>query len=309
MKPSLMPYVAVFFAAFAWALSPIFMRWLSGAYDPYTQSLARYLSSTLVLLPYSLAFYPAETKRLFRRPLPYAGLALINIVMMTLWTIACYHTTATNANLITKLQVAFVIFFSFIFFREERSVIRHPLYGAGTLLGILGVVAIASGQNAATALPGSHLATIFLIIVSLGWAVYAVWGKHLVMGTDPVPMFAVISTLSTLGFIVVALLAGDISTLWRASPMDTFTVFCSGMFPIAIAHCTFHYAQKKLGAAFTTSITLIGPLITYIIALFIWPDERLTTVQWAGAGGLLLGSYWVVRAQRKTAARMLAPPE
>jgi drug/metabolite transporter (DMT)-like permease len=314
MNPRLLAYFAVFISAFAWALSPIFMRFLSVAYDPYTQALARYIAALAVLLPYSLLLHPQETRQLLRRPWGLAGLAALNVLNQVVWTIACYHTTATSANLITKIQVAFVIVFSFILFREERGVIRSPLYLGGTLLGVAGVVLFVTAQSAARLLPRYEFATMLLIAVALGWAVYAVWGKHLVMNTHPVPMFTVVALLSTLGFAVVALLLGDVRGLWQNSMETSLIVFLSGVFPIAVAHCTFHYGQKHLGSAFTNSFMLVGPLITYVVALMLWQDEKLVPVQWLGAVLLLLGSYLVVQAQRKKGlpqapARLMAPPE
>ncbi|MBI2433348.1 MAG: EamA family transporter [Candidatus Hydrogenedentes bacterium] len=267
-----------------------------------------------MLVPYSLWFFGQETVALFRRPRGLLGLAAVNVVDQILWTIGCYHTTASQANLITKLQVAFVILFSFLFFREERAVIRSAYYLGGTALGILGVVAIVTAHSAASLLPRYDFATFLLIVVALGWAIYAVWGKHLVMRTHPVPMFTVVAVHSTVGFAVVACVAGDLDTVWKASIQSTLLAFVSGVFPIAIAHCTFHYGQKHLGSAFATSITLIGPLITYFLALLIWPDEKMAPVQWLGTAMLLWGSYLVVQAQRKRGtpldrAPVAAPPE
>ena len=313
MKPLPLAYIAVFVSAVAWALSPIFMRYLSTAYDPYTQALVRYLSALAVLLPYSFLFYPAETRRLFRRPVALGGLAALNVLNQVVWTVACYHTTATSANLITKIQVAFVIVFSFLLFREERGVIRSPLYLGGTLLGVVGVVLFVTAQSAARLLPRYEFATVLLIAVALGWAVYAVWGKHLVANTHPVPMFTVVATLSTLGFTLVALALGDVRGIWHNSGHTTGMAFLSGVFPIAVAHCTFHYGQKHLGSAFTNSFMLVGPLITYVFALTLWQDETLTPRQWVGGGVLLLGSYLVVQAQRKRGvpgrSQLTAPPE
>ncbi len=75
----------------------------------------------------------------------------------------------------------------------------------------------------------------------------------------------------------------------------------SGLIPIALAHPAFHYGQRWLGSAFCSSVALFNPLVTYLVALMIWPDERLILTQWIGSGVLVAGTLLVLRnAERGT---------
>jgi len=299
MNHRLLPYLAIAVTAFGWALSPVFMRYMSASYDPLTQAFIRYCSAMVVLVPFSAYFYGAELRRLLSQPRNLIGLALLAVLMQTLWTYSLYLTTATTAVLITKLQVAFVIVLSFVLFREERAVIRSPGYLFGTLLGVTGVILFVQADSQASLMPQHHLAVLVLIVVSLCWAAYAVWGKHLVMNTHSVPMFTVVSLFATLGFLVLMSAAGNPASLIAAGPRVALIAFVSGVFSLGIAHCTFHYAQKHLGSAFSSSITLLSPLITHVFARLLWADELLATIQWIGGASLIAGSYLVVQAQRK----------
>lgn len=292
-------YAAVFTAAFGWALSPVFMRYLSAVYDPYTQAFVRYAWATASLIIVSSLFFRGDLVRLLRRPWGLLGIAGLNVIQQTAWTVACYHTTATTAVLVTKFQIPLVVVFSFIFFHEERAVIRSFRYLAGTALGVAGVVAIVTAGAATDLFPNHALATVLLLTVALCWAIYAVWGKHLVMDVHPVPMFTIVAVFTTTGFALLSLLFGTPSSILAASSLQNGIAFISGLLPIAIAHAAFHYGQKYLGSAFSTSLTLLSPLITHLIALLIWPDEPLNAIQWSGAAGLLCGSYLVILAQRR----------
>jgi cytochrome P450 len=44
-------YAALLVSALGWALAPVFIRYLSAHYDPYTQSFVRYVSAAVALVP------------------------------------------------------------------------------------------------------------------------------------------------------------------------------------------------------------------------------------------------------------------
>jgi drug/metabolite transporter (DMT)-like permease len=91
----------------------------------------------------------------------------------------------------------------------------------------------------------------------------------------------------------------DVSTLSSAGARNVLIGVISGLIPIALAHPAFHYAQRNLGSAFCSSVALFNPFVTYLIALFIFPDERLILTQWFGAGILVIGTLMVVYTGRK----------
>lgn len=96
-------------------------------------------------------------------------------------------------------------------------------------------------------------------------------------------MFTLVAVYTTLMFGVLSFLFGNPHTLLTAGTRTTLLALLSGTLPIAIAHCAFFHAQKHLGAAFCTSITMLNPLMTHFIALLLWHDESMYWIQWAGA--------------------------
>lgn len=281
----------------AWATAPVFIRLLRNAYDPFTQAFVRYLSGMVVLVVVSLIGYRADMVRLLRHPLPLMALAVLNVTMQSTWTIGCYLAPATVAQVITKLQVVFVIVFSFFLFREERGVIRNPLYFLGTTLSFVGVAAVLT-TDPRSLRPVFDKAAVMLLTTAFLWAVYLVWAKYLVADVHPVPMFTVLSIFTTAGF-------GFISMAYRAAHPEvtieagwsiTLVAVVSGLLPIAAAHPAFHYAQKYLGSAFCASVNLLNPLLTYLISLVALPAERLLLSQWIGAAILVTGTLLVTYA-------------
>jgi len=302
MNRHALAYTALAAATFGWALSPIFMRYMTGAYDPYTQSFLRYGFATIILLAISAIGYRVGFMAALRRPKATLGLALLNFVMQTAWTVSLYHTTATAAQLITKIQVLMIIAMSYFLYHEERAVIKSPRYIFGTALGFLGLAGVLMDDPSTSLFPTLDLAVFLLLFVSVCWSVYAVWGKHVVRDLHPVPMFTVVSLYTTIGFGVNMLIFGNPGTIVSGGGYMLWIAAISSVLPIAVAHAAYHYAQHRLGAAFCISVQLITPAITNGLALFFWPDESMNVIQWIGAGILTAGSLFVIQAQRKASA-------
>ena len=293
----------------SWGMAPVFIRYLSDAYDPYSQAFIRFASATIALVAICFVWHRREFLRLFRESKVLFGLGMFIVFHQLLWTIGTYNATATMAQLIVTINVVFVIVFSFFLFQEERAVIRSPAYLIGTACSILGVAGVLA-RDPGSLQPVFDTGAVVLLITAVSWGVYKVWSKHIVMGLHPVPMFAVAAVYATFGLGVVMLVLGRPSTLVTADPRITAIAFVSGILPIGLAHPAYNYAQKHLGAAFSSSCNLIVPFLTYLFGMFILDDEALRATQWAGAAVLLAGAALVTYAghrQRGTAGAASPP--
>ncbi len=285
---------------FSWAQAPVFIRFLREAYGPFSMAFIRYGSGAMALTVVCLIFHRAEFLRLLRHPAPILGIALLNVIQQTTWTTALYGATATMAQVVTKLDLVFVIAFSYFLFREERKVIRSPLYMLGTALSFLGVVAVLT-TDAGSLLPVLDRWAVLLLITTVLWGTYRVWSKHIVMRWHPIPMFAVLALYTTLGFFVLTLGSGQAGDLIHAGPKLTGIALFSGIMPIAVAHPSFNFAQKHLGSAFCTSLGLLVPFMTYVLAVLVLPakEETLLPSQWVGVIVLISGAFLVIWAGKR----------
>ena len=273
----------------SWALAPVLIRYLSGAYEPYGQAFVRYASATIVLVIVSAVFYRKDFLNLLRRPKGILGIAALNVVQQTTWTYGCYGTPATIAQLMGKLSVVFVFIFAFVLFREERNVIKSPLFLGGTLVSFLGVACVLEVRWEQL-IPNVDVPMMLLWITAVCWAGYTVWARHLVLDVHPVPMFTVLSIFTTTGFGVLTFTVGDPAMIPVAGWRLSIIAFFSGLISIALAHTAFHYAQKRLGSALGSAFNLLTPLVTFGFAWFILPDETLSVYQIFGAALLLAGT-------------------
>jgi len=287
--------VALVAAALGWSLAPVFIRGLSGVYTPCAQNFLRYGGGAAPLVVISMVAYRDDLRVVLRNYRGMVAIAALNVVQQSLWTIGCTGAGATMAQLTSKLSVVLVIIFSFLLFREERPVIRSPLYLIGTLMGLVGVAGVIS-RDAGSLVPVFDFPLVALLLVAVLWGLYTVWGKHLVTHVHPVPMFTVLAVYTTIAFGILMLVLDGPSVVIDGGPRLALLAVLSGVVPIAMAHTCFHFAQKHLGSALSASILLLNPLVTYAIALAFWSDERLILTQWLGAVVLLIGAFLVTYA-------------
>ncbi|HQM47153.1 MAG TPA: DMT family transporter [Candidatus Hydrogenedentes bacterium] len=285
-------------ALISWAQAPVFIRFLRGAYEPFAMAFVRYSSGAIALVIVCLLFHRKEFLRLLRDPRPVLGIALLNTFQQWAWTAGCYGSSATMAQVINMLSLVFVVIFSFIFFHEERAVIRSPFFLSGSSLCFFGAVAVLT-KDPSSLRPVLDTSSMLLLTAAVSWGVYRVWSKHIVMTWHPVPMFAVLALLTSVGFLVLTFVAGHPADLVTAGPRITFIALFSGIMPIAVAHPSFNYAQKCLGSAFCTSVVNLCPLLTYLLAILMLDDEFLRWSQWAGAFTLIAGASLVIWAGRR----------
>jgi drug/metabolite transporter (DMT)-like permease len=294
-------YAGLLFVGFAWAIGPVTIRLLKDTYDPYTLALVRYIAAVFPLLGYSLVFHRTGLKAALRLSKALIPLAVLNVLMLLTWTIACFETPAVTAQLVVKVSVIFVVVLSFIVFHEERRVIRDPGYILGTIVSFIGVTIVLTEGSFSVALlfKGS---TFLIIFTAALWAFYAISMKHLVTNIHPVPVFAVLAVYSMIGIIITASVMGDLSTIAHTDARTAGIGFVSGFVPIALAHPVYHFAQKHLGSAFCSSWTLLNPFFTFLVSLVLLPDETLGWIPLLGGCILIAGTLWVTIVSNRAGA-------
>ncbi|HOK09172.1 MAG TPA: DMT family transporter [Candidatus Hydrogenedens sp.] len=287
--------IALSLAILGWSFSPIFIRYLQDAYDPFTQAGIRYFGAVLFLVPYCFAFYRDALLKAFANPIPTIVLSATNVIMQSAWTIGIYYSTASLGQILVKIQIPIVALFSFVVFSEERSLIKHPQFIIGSLFGILGSILLIYQPSGKEEFPYLYYAVGALFLSALLWGVYCVYGKYTVERTlHPIPMFGVISIYTTIGLLTLGYFFGDMGKAFHASYTTYGIALFSGLLPIAIAHSSFHYAQWHLGSAFCNTLLTLNPLITHFFALLLWKNEGLNSIQWIGTAILLVGCILVL---------------
>ena len=193
-----------------WSLGPIFIEYLTGYLDAWTQNLLRYSVACVFWLPFLV--YCIRAKRLDGRVWRRALLpAAANIIMQSLWATAFYYVDPAFMVLLTKTNIIWIAAFSFICFPEERSLIRSGRFWLGLVLAIGGAVGVLYFKEdfAAT---GTVTGVLITLACAFMWGVYTVSVRTAFRDIDSRSGFSVISIYTVGGLAVFGLAFGDLET-------------------------------------------------------------------------------------------------
>jgi len=280
---------------FFWSLGPIFISYLTGYLDSWTQNLLRYSAACLFWLPFLLL--SIKRKRLDTRIWRRAVLpAAANIVMQSLWAGAFYYIGPAFMVLLTKTSVIWIAGFSFAFFVDERPLVKSKRFWLGLVLSMIGVIGVVYYKEdfAATR-------TITGIVIALAaafmWGMYTVSVKIAFRDIDSRNGFSVISIYTVAGLCVFALLFGRLGECVKMGAWQWACVVISGVTAIALGHVLYYAAIKRIGATIPALVILSQPFTVLAISNVVF-REALNILQLLFGVVLLAGSALAIWAQQ-----------
>ena len=287
-----------------WSLGPIFIKYLSGYTDSWTQNALRYSVACLFWLPF-LVYITAKgnfARRTWRRAiLP----SFANLAMQSLWAAGFYYLDPAFMTLLTKTSVFWIAGFSLMFFPEERPLARSRRFWLGLLLSVLGMLGVLYFKEDFTA-RGTLIGIVIALAEAFMWGVYTIAVKIAFRDTDSRSSFSVMSIYAAIGMWICAFLLGEPQ---RALALDIRTwaaVVFSGVASIALAHVLYYAAIRRIGATIPMLVILAQPFVVFSLSSAIY-HERLSGLQLLFGAALLLGSALSVWAQQHLRTRPRGP--
>jgi drug/metabolite transporter (DMT)-like permease len=283
-----------------WSLGPIFIKYLSGSVDSWTQNAVRYATACVCLSPFLIhaiatGSFPVKTWRLAILP------SLANIAMQSLWAAGFYYIGPAFMSLLTKASILWVAGFSLIVFPEERPLVRSPRFWLGLLLSIAGMVGVIVFKDDFAA-----RSTLIGIVIALSeafmWGVYTISVRIAFRDIDPRTSFPVMSLYTAAGLSVCAFLFGNPSQVLALDAKGWGAVLISSVTAIAMGHVFYYTAIRRIGATIPMLIILAQPFVVFGMSNAIF-HERFNGVQAIFGGVLLAGSGLSVWAQQHLRAK------
>ncbi len=280
---------------FFWSLGPIFITYLTGYVDSWTQNLLRYLAACLFWLPFLIVSVKRKQidARIWRRAILPAG---ANIIFQSLWAGAFYYIGPAFMVLLTKTSVIWIAGFSFAFFADERPLVKSKRFWSGLALSMIGVVGVMyykvdlAATNTIIGI-GIALATAFM------GGVYTVSVRIAFRDTDSRSGFSVISIYTVAGLCVLAVLFGRPQDCVTMGAWQWACVVISGVTAIALGHVLYYAAIKRIGATIPALVILSQPFAVLAISYVVF-GEKLNAVQLLFGMVLLAGAGLAVWAQQ-----------
>jgi len=277
-----------------WALGPIFIKYLTGYVDSWTQNLLRYSVACLVWLPF--LFFSIRTKRLDTRVWRRAVVpAAANVVMQSLFACAFYYIGPAFMVLLTKSSIIWIASFSLIFFAEERTLVKSKRFWSGLALSAMGVVGVLYYKEDFAAV-GTLRGIVIALAMAFMWAVYIISARIAFKDIDSRHGFSVISIYTVGGLCLLALLFGRVGDCVKMGAWPWACVVISGATAIALSHTLYYAAMRRLGATIPGLVMLAQPFIVLAISYVVF-RESLNVFQLLFGVVLLTGSGIAIWAQ------------
>ena len=253
----------------------------------------RYAIATVALAPPALG----RVRGLGRDGVLAGGvLGLLIALGIGLQTAGLERTTVTNAGFITGLYVLFTPLLGLALFRtriprELWLAVAFALVGLGLLSGVP---------------QGSASGDLLVLASTLAQALQIVMVERYANRFDAIALTFVEVVAAGIAFGALALALGDLSvprgtTVWAA-------LLVTGLFAVAFAYLVQIWAQRRVSA---TRIAIVFSLETVFAGLagYVFDDDRLGAVGFAGCGLILAGILLAEPAAATTLRRLVGRPE
>jgi drug/metabolite transporter (DMT)-like permease len=195
-------YVVLVFAPVLMTSNMLAARWVQGSIPPVSLAFGRWLLTFLILLPFT-ARALWRCRAVLKREWP--TLLLLGVLGMGVCGPPVYlgaqTTTATNIGLIYSTTPILIVLFARIFWKEPVSLRQS----GGIALSLLGVLVIIARGTPETLLQLAFtIGDLWIVLATVGWALYSVLLKHRPSRLDLTVRFAAITAggvLSLLPFL------------------------------------------------------------------------------------------------------------
>jgi drug/metabolite transporter (DMT)-like permease len=278
-----------------WSLGPIFISYLTGYIDSWTQNLLRYSVACLFWLPFLVL--SVRTKHLDHRVWRRAILpGIANILMQSLWAAAFYYIGPAFMVLQTKTNIIWIAGFSLIFFSDERALVKSKRFWTGLTLSVVGLIGVMYNE---VNLAETRIITGIIIAQAAAfmWGVYTLSVKIAFKDIDSRSGFSVISIYTVAGLAVAALLFGKMETTAQMGAWQWACIIISGIASIALAHTLYYAAIKRIGATIHALVILAQPFTVLAISYVVF-GESMNIFQLLFGVVLLIGSALAIWAQQ-----------
>lgn len=235
---------------------------------------------------------------------------VVNSVAQGLWAWLPYFLDAALIGFLVRISIFFAIAGGLILFKDERPVMKSPLFWFGAVFCIGGFV-VMNGIGGELPQGVRPIGVLLVLICGMFYGMYGVTVRYFMRGIRPWVAFPVISIYTS--FVMIGLLFAfepdhQVGEVAARHPLPFLVILLSALIGIAMAHTFFYISLERLGAAISGGMQLIGSFLTALWA-YLWFGEKMTWIQWQGGILLLFGGALLLSAQTRISPKSMDPKE
>jgi len=253
-----------FMAAVCWSIGTIFVKFLQNFYGVNTQNAYRFLSAGLLLMLIYLSRERGLPLGIYRVLRKATVAAVVVNIFQTILIAGIYLTKASAAAFLMRLSAIFVGLMGYIFYVEERKLVKNPKYLVGLALALVGVSGFTLKFGGGAIF---DLGALLILTSSVLWSLYIILLKKHSRDEDPLLFTSLIFIVGGTMFLPFSFAEGGLEQIVNAPALVTFLLVFSGLISIGFSNWSNIVAVNRVGAVAASTIQLIQPVLTAIFAV------------------------------------------
>lgn len=288
-----------------WGSVPVLLRELTDDVDAWTANAVRYPLSAMLYWPVLFVSWRAGV--LNRQLIATCAIpAFFALSGQILWALSPYYLPASAIGFLVRMSLVWSLLGAMTLFPDERRLLRVSGFYVGLLLSVGGfiVLSVSKGMFDANV---TVTGIVIILACSFFFGFYGVSVRRCLRGVHPLVGFGVVSQFVSIGtLIALTLMAaatiGRPQDLLSLAPLGWCQLVASSILGIAFGHFFLYAALGRLGAAITSGVQAITPLVTVALAI-IFLGESMTASQWVAGIAMVIGAVVLLRTQQVVVAQ------
>ncbi len=275
-------YVFVVLASIFWGTAFPATKFLVSAVDPLFVTAARLGIGTLLGFTILVALHRLDV-RFLRDPLVWL-LGLLNALAFNLQNVGLVYTTTSKTALLVNVNIVFIALLMAAVYNERVTRSR----AAGVLLGLGGVVVLATKLNPSALLGGEFLGDVLVFGSGLVWSFYILGVKVEVdRGGDYIALTAAVLASTTVFSCVPLFL---VAPAMPSTPLSWAVVAYLGLVPTFLPMLLYTLSLRTISPTVSSLLVLLEIVVAAVLAVLLFGDvlDGFTVV---GGALILLGAY------------------
>lgn len=218
-----------------------------------------------------------------------------------LWALSPYYLPASAIGFLVRMSLVWSLLGAMTLFRDERRLLRVSGFYVGLLLSVGGftVLSVSKGMfDADVTVTGIAI----ILACSFFFGFYGVSVRQCLRGVHPLVGFGVVSQFVSVGTLIAVTAFGQPQDLKSLATLGWCQLVGSSILGIALGHLFLYVGVGRLGAAITSGVQAVTPLVTVTLAI-VFLGESLSAPQWVAGMAMVVGAVVLLRTQQVVLAR------
>lgn len=283
-------YAFVILASVFWGTAFPGTKLIVGSVDPLFITMARLGIGALLGFAVLAGMHRLRWSFL-REPWVWA-LGLVNSLAFNLQNVGLAYTTASKTALLVNVNIVFIAILMVVFYKEAVTVRRTT----GIVLGLAGVVVLATKLNPATLTGGDFVGDALVFFAGLLWAFYVMGLKRMVdRGGDYIALVTMIlATTSVFSAVPLFFASGP----WPSDAASWAAIVYLGLIPTFLPLFLYTLSLRTISPTVSSLLVLLEIIVATLLSVAMFRDV-LDAFTLIGGGLLLVGTFIVARGEKE----------